>query len=122
MHKSQPHTKLFFDGHLQASRLLEDAHQIQLVRGVDLSSNACYYTARYTMIPEKSSKERMVLHGVVTEALPDTLFKVRLEDKTELLSYLAGKMRINRIRVLIGDKVMVEIDPYGGKGRIVKRL
>ena len=91
-------------------------------RQIDSYSNACYYTARYTMMPEKSSKERTVLPGVVTEALPDTLFKVRLEDKTELLSYLAGKMRINRIRVLIGDKVMVEIDPYGGKGRIVKRL
>ena len=60
--------------------------------------------------------------GVVVEALPDTLFKVKLEDGTILLSYLAGKMRMHRIRVLIGDRVTVEIDPYGGKGRIVKRL
>lgn len=60
--------------------------------------------------------------GQVTETLPDTLFRVRLADETERLCYLAGKMRLNRIRVLIGDRVLVELDPYGGKGRIVKRL
>ncbi len=60
--------------------------------------------------------------GTVIEALPDTLFKVKLQDGTELLSFLAGKMRMHRIRVLIGDKVTVDIDPYGGKGRITKRL
>lgn len=62
------------------------------------------------------------VNGVVIEALPDTLFKVKLPDGRELLSFLAGRMRMNRIRVLIGDTVTVEIDPYGGKGRIVKRL
>jgi len=61
--------------------------------------------------------------GVVTEALPNTLFRVKLDNKEEvLLAYLAGKMRMHRIRVLIGDKVKVEIDPYGGKGRIIQRL
>jgi translation initiation factor IF-1 len=61
--------------------------------------------------------------GVVTESLPNTLFKVKLEgEESEILTYLAGKMRLHRIRVLIGDKVSVELDPYGGKGRIVKRL
>lgn len=63
-----------------------------------------------------------IVTGTVVEALPDTLFKVKLQDGTELLSFLAGKMRIHRIRVLIGDTVSIEIDPYGGKGRIVKRL
>lgn len=67
-------------------------------------------------------KKNLAVQGVVVEALPDTLFKIRLEDSSEILAYLAGKMRINRIRVLIGDRVLVEIDPYGGKGRIVKRL
>lgn len=67
-------------------------------------------------------KKNLAVQGVVVEALPNTLFKIRLEDSSEILAYLAGKMRINRIRVLIGDKVLVEIDPYGGKGRIVKRL
>ncbi|MDO8564732.1 MAG: translation initiation factor IF-1 [bacterium] len=70
----------------------------------------------------QDSKAKNTVMGVVTEALPDTLFKVRLEKGEELLSFLAGKMRINRIRVLIGDKVAVELDPYGGKGRIVKRM
>ena len=61
--------------------------------------------------------------GVVTEALPNTFFKVRFEgQENELLTYLSGKMRMNRIRVLIGDKVKVELDPYGGKGRITQRL
>ncbi|MFA6158855.1 MAG: translation initiation factor IF-1 [Candidatus Paceibacterota bacterium] len=60
--------------------------------------------------------------GVVTEALPNTFFRVRLDDGTELLTYLAGKMRMNRIRVLIGDKVKLELEPYGGKGRIIQRM
>jgi translation initiation factor IF-1 len=61
--------------------------------------------------------------GIVTEALPNTLFRVKIEGSDEeKLAYLAGKMRMNRIRVLIGDKVILEIDPYGGKGRITKRL
>ncbi len=74
------------------------------------------------MMSAMSSKGMNAVTGVVTEALPDTLFKVKLGDGTELLSFLAGKMRMHRIRVLIGDKVTVEIDPYGGKGRITKRL
>ncbi len=60
--------------------------------------------------------------GKVIEALPNTLFKVQFEDGTVQLSYLAGKMRINKIKVLIGDTVEVKVDPYGGRGRIVKRL
>ena len=60
--------------------------------------------------------------GTVIEALPDTLFRVSLQNGGELLCFLAGRMRLHRIRVLIGDKVTIEIDPYGGKGRIVKRL
>ena len=60
--------------------------------------------------------------GQVIEALPSTLFKLRMEDEKEILAYLSGKMRMNRIKVLIGDHVEVVLDPYGGKGRIVKRL
>ncbi|MDD5318446.1 MAG: translation initiation factor IF-1 [Candidatus Pacebacteria bacterium] len=62
-------------------------------------------------------------YGVVTEALPNTLFRVRLDgQENDILAYLGGKMRMNRIRVLVGDRVSVELDPYGGKGRIVKRM
>ena len=71
----------------------------------------------------ETSSEDVVKNGVVTEALPNTLFRVKLQDASEeLLAYLGGKMRIHRIKVMIGDKVGVKIDPYGGKGRIVKRL
>lgn len=60
--------------------------------------------------------------GVVIEALPDTLFKVLLDDGTEQLCFLAGKMKLHRIRVLVGDKVVLVLDKYGGKGRITKRI
>ena len=63
-----------------------------------------------------------LIQGEVIEALPSAMFRVEFRDGKVLLSYLAGKMRLHRIKVLIGDKVMVKIDPYGGKGRIVKRL
>jgi translation initiation factor IF-1 len=60
--------------------------------------------------------------GVVLEALPNILFRVALDSGGELLAYLAGKMRYHRIKVLVGDRVEVLLDPYGGKGRITKRL
>jgi len=61
--------------------------------------------------------------GTVVEALPNTLFRVELENTKEvILAYLAGKMRMNRIRVLIGDRVELELDPYGGRARITRRL
>jgi translation initiation factor IF-1 len=70
----------------------------------------------------KSNKGQGVV-GIVTEALPDTLFRVEIDGNEQpILAYLAGKMKMNRIRVLVGDKVIVELDPYGGKGRITKRL
>jgi translation initiation factor IF-1 len=62
------------------------------------------------------------VQGIVEEALPNTLFRVSLPTGELLLTYLAGKMRLHRIKVLVGDKVMVKLDPYGGKGRITRRL
>ena len=68
------------------------------------------------------NKKDTIIGAQVTQALPNTFFVVKRDDTgEEMLTYLSGKMRLHRIRVLIGDKVMVEIDPYGGKGRIVKR-
>ena len=64
--------------------------------------------------------ERM---GVVVESLPNIMFRVKLDGTDEeILSYLSGKMRLHRIRVLVGDKVLLELEPYGGKARITKRL
>lgn len=61
--------------------------------------------------------------GIVTEALPNTLFRIKLDkSEEEILAYLSGKMRLHRIKVLIGDKVEIILDQYGGKGRIIKRL
>ncbi|MFH1473011.1 MAG: translation initiation factor IF-1 [bacterium] len=61
--------------------------------------------------------------GVVMESLPNTMFKVKLDgEESEILTYLSGKMRLHRIRVLVGDKVILELEPYGGKARIIKRL
>ena len=62
------------------------------------------------------------VQGIVEEALPNTLFRVSLPSGEILLTYLAGKMRLHRIKVLVGDKLMVKLDPYGGKGRITRRL
>ncbi len=60
--------------------------------------------------------------GVVEQALPSLLFRVRLEDGREILGYLAGKLKLNRIRVLAGDKVLLELGPDGRRGRITRRF
>ena len=60
--------------------------------------------------------------GIVDEALPNTLFRVKLEGREGVLAYLAGKMRLHRIKVLVGDRVEVRLDPYGGRARIIRRL
>lgn len=59
--------------------------------------------------------------GIITEAFPNALFKVAMEDNREVLAYLSGKMRMHRIKVLIGDKVDVFLDDFGGRGRITRR-
>ena len=60
--------------------------------------------------------------GTVLEALPNAMFKVELEEDKVVLAYLSGKMRIHHIKVLIGDRVSLEMDDYGEKGRIMKRM
>lgn len=87
---------------------------------------------------KKKEDDPLVREGIVTEALPNTQFRVRYKirpedvnpddeesdgfESEESLTYLAGKMVRFRIRILVGDKVSVKTDPYGGKGRIIKRL
>ncbi len=60
--------------------------------------------------------------GVVDEALPNALFRVKLQSGELVLAYLAGKMRLHRIKVLVGDKVTLHLDPYGGRARITRRI
>ena len=69
------------------------------------------------------SKENLIeFQGVVLELLPNAMFKVKLENNHEVLAHTSGKMRKNRIRVLAGDKVTVEMTPYDlTKGRITFR-
>ncbi len=68
------------------------------------------------------STKEVTVKGVVQEALPNTMFRVSVEGQENLvLAYLAGKMRLHRIKVLVGDTVELVIDPYGGKARIVRR-
>jgi len=64
------------------------------------------------------------LEGVIEEALPGLLFRVKLKnDEKEMLAHLGGKLKLNRIRVIPGDRVIVEVTPYDDKrGRIVRRL
>ncbi len=70
----------------------------------------------------QADKGKDIVLGTVEEALPNALFRVSLPDESVIITYLSGKMRLHRIRVLVGDKVEVLLDPYGGKGRILKRL
>lgn len=71
---------------------------------------------------EKTDKQdKNIVDGIVEEALPNALFRVVLENGDVVLAYIAGKMRLHRIKVLVGDKVQLQLDPYGGRARIVRR-
>ena len=66
--------------------------------------------------------DKLILEGKVVEALPNTTFRVKLDNDHEVLAYLSGRMRKYYIRVLLGDRVRVELSPYDlTKGRIVYR-
>lgn len=70
-----------------------------------------------------SNKELIKLEGVILETLPSTTFKVKLENDHEILAHISGKMRVNYIKLLPGDKVLLEMSPYDlTKGRITQRL
>lgn len=74
------------------------------------------------MDKESSIVKDDLVYGIVEEALPNALFRIKVENSDELtLAYLSGRMRRFRIRVLVGDTVGMVVDPYGGKARITKR-
>ncbi|RLC66607.1 MAG: translation initiation factor IF-1 [Chloroflexi bacterium] len=71
---------------------------------------------------KKKKEDKIVMEGTVVEALPATQFRVRLDNGHEVLAYLSGKMRKYYIRILLGDRVRVELSPYDlTRGRIVYR-
>ncbi len=67
-------------------------------------------------------EESIRVEGTVVELLPNTMFRVELPNRHRVLAHISGKMRLNFIRILPGDKVMIELSPYDlSKGRIVYR-
>jgi translation initiation factor IF-1 len=70
-----------------------------------------------------SKKEAIEVEGTVTEALPNAMFRVDLPNKHQVLAHISGKIRMHYIRVLPGDKVLIELSPYDlTRGRITYRL
>ena len=74
--------------------------------------------------PQKKGKQsnKIEVDGTVTEALPNTMFRVKLDNGHEILAHISGKMRMYYIRIYLGDRVRVELSPYDlTRGRIVYR-
>ena len=91
---------------------------------IERSSSLVINLAKYLKKDFKLAKqETLEFKGKVTELLPNAMFRVKLENNHEILAHTAGKLRKNRIRVLAGDNVMVEMTPYDlTKGRITFRF
>lgn len=67
-------------------------------------------------------EEKLELEGTITEALPNGMFRVELDNGHQVLAYISGKIRRHHIRILLGDRVLVELSPYDlNRGRIVYR-
>ena len=72
--------------------------------------------------PTKKKKNVIEVDGIVVEVLPNTMFRVKIDNDHVILCHISGKMRMNYIRILPNDKVLVELTPYSlDKGRIIKR-
>ncbi len=79
----------------------------------------CLFLVQFVMAHQGTTE----VEGVVTENLPNTMFRVQLSDGRLILATLSGKMRMNYIKILPGDKVKVEMTPYDEtKGRIIMRM
>lgn len=72
---------------------------------------------------QSTNKDVIELEGKVIESLPNAVFRIQLDSGQVVMGHLSGKMRVNMIRVLTGDRVVLEMTPYDlAKGRIVRRL
>ena len=75
-----------------------------------------------TLPPRMSKEEKIEMEGEITEALPNTMFRVKLDNGHEVLGHISGKMRRHYIRILPGDRVKIELSPYDlDRGRITYR-
>jgi translation initiation factor IF-1 len=82
---------------------------------------APHLLTRYPLAP-MGKEEKIEMEGEVTEALPNTMFKVKLDNDHEVLGHISGKMRRHYIRILPGDRVKIELSPYDlDRGRITYR-
>jgi len=91
--------------------------KLKLSKRIDLVKNICYI--KRLKIMEKKLLKKI---GIVKETLPNANFRVEIEEGKEVLCHLAGKLRINKIKILVGDRVTVELSPYDEKrGRIIYR-
>lgn len=69
-----------------------------------------------------NNRDKNVKQGIVRESLPNAYFRVELQEGKLILAHISGKMRLFYIKVMVGDRVLVEVSPDGSRGRIVKRL
>ena len=70
-----------------------------------------------------TNKDTIEVKGKVIEALPNAVFRVKIESGQEILGHIAGRLRVNRIRILHGDQVLLELTPYDlTRGRITRRF
>jgi translation initiation factor IF-1 len=84
---------------------------------------ATVFVLRLYIRETRLAKEAIEMQGTVTEVLPDTNFRVELENGHKVLAYISGRMRKNYIRILEGDRVTVELSPYDlQRGRITYRF
>ncbi len=80
-------------------------------------------TCAWSVVASKPNKDVIEVEGTVSEALPNAMFKVELQNGHAVLAHISGKMRMNFIRVVPGDRVLVELSPYDLKrGRITRRV
>ena len=92
--------------------------------GARLNFHSIHFSYNWKVLKPPMAKEELLeMRGTVVELLPNAMFRVKLENDHEILGHTAGKMRKNRIRVLVGDEVLVELTPYDlTKGRITYRF
>ena len=82
-----------------------------------------FYSVNIRIINDRQEKEKPVpVEGVVIESLPSATFKVKIAEGEEVLAYPAGKMRMYFIKILPGDRVLMELSPDKKRGRIIRRL
>lgn len=87
---------------------------------IQLLDRLIVYAILIIFMTVEVSKENQKM-GTVRESLPNTTFRVQLDNGGEVLAHLSGKMRLNFIRILPGDRVALELSPDGSRGRIVYR-